>query len=55
MNEILAHHTGQDLEKIRLDTDRDFWMTATEAHEYGVVDTVISGREVTAALSSAGD
>lgn len=44
MNEILAGHTGQDLEKIRADTDRDFWMTAEEAKEYGVVDTVLEGR-----------
>lgn len=48
MNEILARHTNQDLEKIRLDTDRDFWMTAEEAKEYGVVDTVLAGRELQA-------
>jgi len=48
MNEILVKHTGQDLEKIRLDTDRDFWMTAEEALEYGVVDTVLAGRELQA-------
>mgnify|MGYP001812262903 FL=1 len=48
MNEMLAGHTGQDLEKIRIDTDRDFWMTAPEAKEYGVVDAVIEGRELKA-------
>ena len=48
MNEILVKHTGQDLEKIRLDTDRDFWMTAEEALEYGVVDTVLAARELQA-------
>jgi len=48
MNEILAFHTGQDLERIKIDTDRDFWMTAEEAHKYGVVDTVLEGRELKA-------
>ncbi len=48
MNQILARHTGQDLEKITVDTDRDFWMTAEEAKEYGVVDTVLEGRELKA-------
>jgi ATP-dependent Clp protease protease subunit len=48
MNEILASHTGQKLETIRTDTDRDFWMTAPEAQEYGVVDSVIEGRELKA-------
>ena len=48
MNEMLAGHTGQDLEKILIDTDRDFWMTAPEAKEYGVVDAVIDGRELKA-------
>ncbi|MBU1226542.1 MAG: ATP-dependent Clp protease proteolytic subunit [Actinobacteria bacterium] len=46
MNQILASHTGQELERIRLDTDRDYWMTAPEAKEYGVVDAVIEGREL---------
>lgn len=48
MNVMLAGHTGQDLEKIRTDTDRDFWMTADEAKEYGVVDTVLEGRALKA-------
>ena len=48
MNQMLAGHTGQDIEKIRLDTDRDFWMTAEEAKEYGVVDHVLSPRELKA-------
>jgi ATP-dependent Clp protease protease subunit len=52
MNQILAHHTGQDIEKIRRDTDRDYWMTAEEAKEYGVIDTVLSGRELTAVAST---
>ena len=46
MNQMLAEHTGQEIEKVRMDTDRDFWMTAIEAKEYGVVDEVIEGRQL---------
>ena len=48
MNQILADHTGKPLEKVKVDTDRDFWMTASEAREYGVVDIVLEGRELKA-------
>jgi ATP-dependent Clp protease, protease subunit len=41
MNEILLKHTGQTLEKIERDTDRDTWMAAREAQEYGLVDNVL--------------
>ena len=41
LNKILAKHTGQPLEKIEKDTDRDFYLTADEAKEYGLVDEVI--------------
>lgn len=41
LNKILAQHTGQSLEKIEKDTDRDFFITAEEAVKYGVVDKVI--------------
>ena len=51
MNQMLAEHTGQDIEKVRLDTDRDFWMTAEEAKEYGVVDEVLAGRDLKAVKS----
>ncbi len=44
LNHILAHHTGQDLEKIQVDTDRDFFMSGLEAKEYGLVDHVITDR-----------
>ncbi len=44
LNEILAEHTGQSVEKIEGDTDRDFVMTAQEALEYGIIDEVISRR-----------
>lgn len=42
INEVLAEHTGQDVEKIGRDSDRDFYMTAEEAREYGVVDEVFT-------------
>ncbi len=41
MNQILSEKTGQPIEKMRKDTDRDFFMTAKEAKEYGVIDKVI--------------
>lgn len=45
LEEILARHTGQPIEKIGVDTDRDFVMTAYEAKEYGIVDEVIEARD----------
>ncbi|MBW3660468.1 MAG: ATP-dependent Clp endopeptidase proteolytic subunit ClpP [Gemmatimonadetes bacterium] len=45
VNEILADHTGQDVERIAADTDRNFWMSAQEAKEYGMVDAVLAHRE----------
>lgn len=44
MNKILASHTGQDLAKIAQDTDRDNYMTAQEALEYGLIDRIIESR-----------
>jgi len=46
LEHILAHHTGQDLDRIHRDTDRDFVMSAEEAQGYGIVDEVISRREL---------
>lgn len=40
LNEILVHHTGQSMDVIQRDTDRDFFLTAEEAKEYGLVDTI---------------
>ncbi|MGE5560725.1 MAG: ATP-dependent Clp endopeptidase proteolytic subunit ClpP [Chloroflexota bacterium] len=40
INELLARHTGQPLDRIQRDTDRNFWMSPTEAKEYGLVDEV---------------
>lgn len=42
LNRILSIHTGQSIEKIQIDTDRDFFMSGQEAKEYGIVDEVIS-------------
>jgi ATP-dependent Clp protease protease subunit len=44
LNKILAHHSGQPLEKIRLDTDRDNFMSADDAMQYGIVDQVLTKR-----------
>ena len=46
LNTILAEHTGQPIEKIREDTDRDYFMTAEEAKEYGIIDKIITTREM---------
>ena len=46
LNQILAKHTGQDIEKIRVDTERDFFMSSAEALEYGLIDRVITTREM---------
>ena len=45
INEVLAHHTGQPIEKIQEETERDRYMSAEEAKEYGLVDEVISAEE----------
>ena len=45
LNEILANHTGQPIDKIMRDTDRDYILQAQEATEYGIVDQVIAKRE----------
>jgi len=44
LNQILVHHTGQTIEKIEKDTDRDYFMSAEEAKNYGIVDQVITTR-----------
>jgi ATP-dependent Clp protease, protease subunit len=46
VEEILARHTGQPMERLSRDTDRDFILTAGEAKAYGVIDAVISGRQM---------
>jgi ATP-dependent Clp protease protease subunit len=44
LNEILASHTAKSMKQIQVDTDRDFFMSAEEAVEYGIVDKVIEKR-----------
>lgn len=48
LNELLAHHTGQPLDKIEADTERDFFMSADEAKDYGLIDQVISRQNLPA-------
>lgn len=45
LNDILCDHTGQDIEKIRKDTERDYYMTSSQAKEYGIVDEVIERKK----------
>ena len=45
INKILSERTGQNLEKVKKDTDRDYYMTANEAKEYGLVDKIFTSRE----------
>ena len=52
LDELIAEHTGQPVDKVHSDTDRDFIMTAEQAKEYGVVDEVIASRKVQAELAS---
>jgi ATP-dependent Clp protease protease subunit len=47
LNDLLARHTGQPLDRIETDTDRDYFMSGAEAVEYGLIDTVLERREVT--------
>jgi len=44
LDEIIADHSGQEIEKVRQDTERDYFMSATEAKEYGIIDDVIAHR-----------
>jgi ATP-dependent Clp protease protease subunit len=53
LNRILLHHTGQTMEKIQRDTDRDFFMTADQAKEYHIVDEVISSKPTPRSVSDA--
>jgi ATP-dependent Clp protease protease subunit len=54
LDEIMAHHTNQPVEKVAHDTDRDFIMSADEAKDYGIVDEVISNRELASVAAAAG-
>ena len=52
LNKILAKHTGQTVEKIRQDTDRDNFLSATDCVEYGLIDKVLEKREVSPSSSA---
>jgi ATP-dependent Clp protease protease subunit len=54
LDQILAHHTGQPVEKVGADTDRDFIMGATEAKEYGIVDEILTNRDLASVAPAAG-
>jgi ATP-dependent Clp protease protease subunit len=54
LNEMLAYDTGQSIEKVAKDTDRDFILSAEEAREYGLIDEVITTRELAAVPTAAG-
>ena len=45
--EILSHHTGKSVEKIEADSERNHWMTAEEALEYGIIDEVLVSEKLT--------
>jgi ATP-dependent Clp protease, protease subunit len=54
LDQILAHHTGQPVEKVATDTDRDFIMSAVEAKDYGIVDEILTNRELASVGPAAG-
>lgn len=45
LNQIIAKHTGQKMDKVEKDTDRDFYLTPTEAEKYGVIDGIMKGKK----------
>ena len=45
--EIIASHSGQAFDKVEVDSDRDYWMTSTEAKEYGMIDEILEGKRTT--------
>jgi len=53
LDNIIATHTGQPIDKVEKDTDRDFILTADEAKNYGVIDEIISRRGIATELSAA--
>ena len=54
LNQMLAVDTGQEVERIARDTDRDFIMSAEESQEYGIIDEVITTRELAFVPQAAG-
>src|SRR4029077_4075832 len=53
MEEIMAKHTGQEIDKVQKDMDRDYYMTSQEALDYGIIDAVVTSRDSTRAAAAA--
>jgi ATP-dependent Clp protease, protease subunit len=53
LDQIIAEHTGQPVDKVKQDTDRDYILTAEQAKEYGIVDEVLSSRKIRPELAAA--
>jgi ATP-dependent Clp protease protease subunit len=54
LNQVVSHHTGQPIDKVANDTDRDFIMSADEAKDYGIIDEILTTRELAAVPQAAG-
>jgi ATP-dependent Clp protease protease subunit len=54
LNQVVSHHTGQSIDKVAHDTDRDFIMSANEAKDYGIIDEILTTRELAAVPQAAG-
>ena len=53
MEEIMAKHTGQEIDKVQKDMDRDYYMTSQEALDYGIIDAVVTSRDSSRAAAAA--
>ncbi|PSR19393.1 ATP-dependent Clp endopeptidase, proteolytic subunit ClpP [filamentous cyanobacterium CCP3] len=52
LNELISHHTGQPIDRIETDTERDFYMSAAEAKNYGIIDDVVERQTISAAMTA---
>ena len=55
LNEVLAKHTAQPMERVERDTERNFWMSSLEGKEYGLIDDVITPRQLIASTRTLTD
>ncbi len=55
LNQLLAHHTGQPIERLEADTERDFFMSAEDAQAYGLIDQVVTRRNLPSASEASSD
>lgn len=53
LNELIAHHTGQPFDRIEVDTERDFYMSAEDAKAYGLIDEVVERKDLSASMNAA--